>query len=85
MPSETLSYEEIRQQNIARNQDFLNILFPDGAIFSQTEQTVTAQEIVDTMPTEEDEETLSQRLNEKIPVRSEESLILFKYLNRVRC
>ena len=80
-----LSYNEIRERNIARNEEFLNYLFPDG-ISSKENEGHSKKEISDQFPSSSSNiniQDLCQRIQHKLPSRSNEMLRIFEYLEQV--
>lgn len=81
-----LSYNEIRERNIARNEEFLNYLFPDG-ISSKENEGHSKKEISDQWPSSSSSkiniQELCQRIQHKLPSRSNEMRRIFEYLEQV--
>jgi hypothetical protein len=78
-----LTYEEIRQRNIARNEEFLNYLFPQGMVTKENDQNDSNRHLVS-----EDMETLDasrlwNRIKAKLPARTNEAMRIFEYLEQV--
>lgn len=80
-----LSYNEIRQRNIARNEEFLNYLFPDGISSKEMNDDLSKSEIFDHDPSSSkmNIHDLCRQIQHKLPSRSSEMLRIFEYLEQV--
>jgi hypothetical protein len=81
-----LSYNEIRQRNIARNEEFLNYLFPEGIFSKEMDGDHLSQgEISDHDPSSSkmNIKEICQRIQHQLPSRSQEMLRIFEYLDQV--
>jgi nucleotidyltransferase/DNA polymerase involved in DNA repair len=76
-----LTYEEIRQRNIARNEEFLNYLFPQG--MAGKEEQKTSNHLLGQDFESVDINELCNRLKNQLPARTNEVRRIFEYLEQV--
>lgn len=84
-----LTYEEIRQRNIARNEEFLNYLFPQGMIQSERQKNGLEKKknshINQSHLNQMNIHELCNYLQQKLPARPTEVMRILEYLQQVSC